>query len=42
MESIYKDNDHVNKNVPIDHKMIPPKRPEHPYKMSDDYVGPNN
>ena len=42
MESAYKDNVHVNKNVSIDNNMIPPKRPEHPYHMSDDYVDPNN
>lgn len=42
MKNTYKDNDHVNKNVPIGNKMTPPKRPEHPYHMSDDCVDPNN
>ena len=42
MESIYKDNGHVNKNFPIDNKMTLPKRPEHRYQMSDDYADPNN
>ena len=42
LEKAYQDFGHVNKAAPIADKVTPPKRPEHPYLMNDDYVDPNN